>query len=182
MREYFGNIYSALFTIWTGMKITFRHLFRDKVTIQYPEVRPILPERERNRLYVNMDDCIGCLQCERACPVSCISIETIKSTPDEDLGKTSNGKKKSLWVTEFTIDFAKCCYCELCVFPCPTECIYMTKVYEFSEYKREDLIYNFITLTDAEVAEKKANFARYEAEKASKAAESDAKSAKEKAE
>jgi len=58
----------------------------------------------------------------------------------------------------------------------------MTKVYEFSEYKREDLIYNFITLTDAEVAEKKANFARYEAEKASKAAESDAKSAKEKAE
>jgi len=99
MREYFGNIYSALFTIWTGMKITFRHLFRDKVTIQYPEVRPILPERERNRLYVNMDDCIGCLQCERACPVSCISIETIKSTPDEDLGKTSNGKKKSLWVT-----------------------------------------------------------------------------------
>jgi NADH-quinone oxidoreductase subunit I len=129
------------------MKVTFKHLFVPAVTIQYPDVKLELPERERNRLYVNMDDCIGCDQCARACPVDCITIETVKALPTEDLGKTSNGKKKALWVTQFDIDLAKCCYCQLCVFPCPTECIYMTDVYEFSEYQRQNLVYTYITLT-----------------------------------
>lgn len=154
MKEYFRNIFTALSTIYVGMKVTFKHLFIPSVTIQYPDVRLNLPERERNRLYVNMDDCIGCDQCSRACPVSCITIETVKSVPGDDLGKTSNGKKKVLWVTRFDIDFAKCCYCQLCVFPCPTECIYMTDVFEFSEFERDKLIYNFTTLTPGEVREK----------------------------
>jgi NADH-quinone oxidoreductase subunit I len=152
------------------MKVTFKHLFVPAVTIQYPDVKLPLPERERNRLYVNMDDCIGCDQCARACPVNCITIETVKGLPTEDLGKTSNGKRKALWVTKFDIDFAKCCYCQLCVFPCPTECIYMTDVYEFSELEREDLVFSFITLTPQEVEEKKNNFAKMEAEKAAKKA------------
>ena len=75
--------------------------------------------------------------------------------PAEDIGKTSNGKKKALWVTNFTIDFAKCCYCQLCVFPCPTDCIYMTDVYEFSEWDRDKLIYDFATLTIDENDRKK---------------------------
>jgi NADH-quinone oxidoreductase subunit I len=120
-----------------------------------------MPERERNRLYVNMDDCIGCDQCARACPVSCIEIETVKSVPGDDLGTTSNGKKKALWVTKFDIDIAKCCYCQLCVFPCPTECIYMTDVYEFSEFERENLVYDFKTLTQAEIEEKKKNYEEF---------------------
>lgn len=165
MKNYFRNIYEAFSTIFTGMKITFKHMFIPSVTIQYPEVKVPLPERVRNRLYVNMDDCIGCDQCARACPVNCIEIETVKSLPTEDLGKTSNGKKKALWVTKFDIDIAKCCYCQLCVFPCPTECIYMTDVYEFSEYSRKDLIYDFKTLTDEEVIQKKTQYAELEAKK-----------------
>ena len=156
-----------------GMKVTFRHLFIPAVTIQYPTVKPEMPERERNRLYVNMDDCIGCLQCERACPVNCIEIEIVKTIPGEDLGKTTNGKKKALWVTKFDIDMAKCCYCELCVFPCPTDCIYMTDVYEFSEFERDNFIYDFVTLTPDEKEEKKKNREEFmikkEAEKAATA-------------
>lgn len=170
MRTYFNNITSGFSTIWTGMMITFKHMFVPSVTIQYPDVKLKLPERERNRLYMNMDDCIGCDQCARACPVNCITIETVKSLPTEDLGKTSNGKKKVLWVTQFDIDFAKCCYCQLCVFPCPTECIYMTDVYEFSEYDRDNLIFDFTTLTPEEKEEKKNNFAKMEAEKAAQKA------------
>jgi NADH-quinone oxidoreductase subunit I len=170
MKQYFNNIWIAIFTILTGMKVTFKHLFVPAVTIQYPDVKLPLPERERNRLYVNMDDCIGCDQCARACPVSCIEIETVKGLPGEDLGKTSNGKKKALWVTKFNIDLAKCCYCQLCVFPCPTECIYMTDVYEFSEYDRNSLVYDFVTLTPQERSEKKENYAKFEAEKAAQKA------------
>ncbi len=179
MRQYFFNVYIALKTIFIGMRVTFKHLFVPSVTIQYPDVKLELPERERNRLYVNMDDCIGCEQCARACPVDCIEIETVKSLPEEDLGKTSNGKRKALWVTKFDIDIAKCCFCQLCVFPCPTECIYMTDVYEFSEYERNNLVYDFVTLTPEEREEKKENYAKLEAEKAAQKAAAAAKKAEE---
>ena len=175
--QYFSEAIQSLKTVFIGMKVTFKHLFVPAVTIQYPDIRLALPERERNRLYVNMDDCIGCDQCARACPVNCITIETVKSLPEEDLGKTSNGKRKVLWVTQFDIDFAKCCYCQLCVFPCPTECIYMTDVFEFSEYERNDLNFNFVTLTPEEVIQKRENFAKLEAEKARLKAEQAAQKA-----
>lgn len=181
MKEYILKFWQGLLTILIGMKVTFRHLFVPAVTIQYPSVKPQLPERERNRLYVNMDDCIGCDQCARACPVDCIEIETVKSIPGEDLGTTSNGKKKALWVTKFNIDFAKCCYCQLCVFPCPTECIYMTDVYEFSEFQRENLIYDFVTLTPEEREQKKKNFAEFQAKKEAEKAAAAKKAAEEKA-
>ncbi|MBV6445454.1 MAG: NAD(P)H-quinone oxidoreductase subunit I, chloroplastic [Ignavibacteriaceae bacterium] len=164
--NYLNEIKSAVLTTLIGMKVTWKNMFHETVTIQYPEEKPILPERSRSRLYVNMDDCIGCDQCARACPVDCIEIETVKSVPGEDLGITSNGKKKVLWVTKFDIDFAKCCHCQLCVFPCPTDCIYMTDVYEYSEYERDSLIYNFVTLTPEEAAQKVDNYNKFMESKA----------------
>ena len=157
----------------TGLGITWRHMIRirkDNVTLQYPEERWPRPERNigfdfseyniiRSRLQVDIDDCIGCLKCERACPVQCIKIVTVKSgAKGEDLmdightGLTSNGTKKALIVTRFDIDMSECCYCNLCVYPCPEDCIYMTGGpnskkhpidYEFSQYDRNDLIFKF---------------------------------------
>ena len=46
----------------------------------------------------------------------------------------------------------ECCYCNLCVYPCPEECIFMTGGpnshkhpidYEISQYDRTDMIYKF---------------------------------------
>ncbi len=166
----------------TGLSIVLRHLAKKKVTRQYPEPKNeyILPERARNRLYVNMDDCIGCDKCARACPVDCIEIETVKSVPGEDLGLTTRfGKKKSLWVTKFDIDMAKCCYCSLCIWPCPTECIVMTESFEFSEPKRKNLIYHFATMDEAEANEHNENWKKWEVEanalRAKQAAEREAK-------
>lgn len=163
------------------MKVTMRHLFTPAVTIQYPDARMSIPERGRNRLYVNMDDCIGCNQCAMACPVDCITIETAKSLPTEDLGVTSSGQKKRLWVTQFDIDFGKCCYCGLCVPPCPTECIYMTNVFEFADYDRKNLIYNFITLTPEEASQKIKQAQEAEREAATKKATAAAAAAAQKA-
>lgn len=170
MGRYFKNIWDGIITVLIGMKITWLHLFTPSVTIQYPSVKLKLPERARNRLYVNMDDCIGCDQCSMACPVNCITIETLKSTPDVDLGLTSVGTKKRLYVPVFDIDIAKCCYCGLCVYPCPTECIKMTDVYEFSEYDRGNLNYNFATMTAAEVDSAKTKLAAHDREQAAKKA------------
>jgi formate hydrogenlyase subunit 6/NADH:ubiquinone oxidoreductase subunit I len=173
IKKYFNNIWLGIYTILIGMKITFSHLFKRAVTIQYPDERLQLPERERNRLFVNIDDCIGCDQCVRACPVDCIYLETIKAVPGDIVGRTgvtSNGKKKALFVPTFTIDIAKCCYCQLCVFPCPTECIYMTDVFEFSEYKRDNLIYEFTDMTPEQAEEKRKKLEEHQKEQEEKKA------------
>jgi NADH-quinone oxidoreductase subunit I len=167
---YFYNIFHSLYTVAVGMKITLPHLFTRSATVQYPTVKMKIPERARNRLYVNIDDCIGCDQCAMACPVDCITIETIKSTPDVDLGLTSKNTKKRLYLPQFDIDIAKCCYCGLCVWPCPTECIVMTDVYEFSEFDRHNLIYSFSTMTDDEVIAAKDRLKKYEEEQTAKKA------------
>ena len=173
MKRYFTDIWATLTTILGGMGITLVHLIRarnDNVTLQYPEERWPRPERNigfehsnynviRSRLHVDMDDCIGCLKCERACPVDCIKIETEKApNRGEDIkdiqhiGITTNGTRKALVVTRFDIDMTECCYCNLCTYPCPEECIFMTGGpnakkhpidYEFSEPDRSDLIYRF---------------------------------------
>lgn len=166
MKQYLKDTWHGLYTVIVGMKITFKHLFTRAVTIQYPEVKVPMVERARNRLYVNMNDCIGCEQCSKACPVGCIDIDTVKATPADPAGTTTDGKKKALWVTRFDIDIAKCCFCQLCVFPCPTGAIRMTDVYEYSEIKRANLVYHFASLTDSEIAEKKSNYEKFEAEKA----------------
>ena len=176
MSTYFRDIKDSLWTVLVGMRITWKHMFMKKVTIQYPTVKRELPERVRNRLYVNMEDCIGCDQCAKACPVNCIAIETIKALPTDDLGSTSTGNKKRLWVPRFDIDIAKCCYCGLCVYPCPTECIEMTDVFEFSEYNRNDLVYQFSLMTPEQVAGKRAEVDAYQLEQeAKKAAAAEAK-------
>ena len=168
--DYFRTIWRAVSTIAIGLKTTFPHLFTRSVTLQYPNQKMQIPERARNRLYVNIDDCIGCDQCSLACPVDCIIIETIKSTPDQDLGVTSTGHKKRLHVPRFDIDIAKCCYCGLCVYPCPTECIVMTNVYEFSEHERHNLIYNFSRMLPEEIAAAKDKLKKAEEEAAAKKA------------
>jgi NADH-quinone oxidoreductase subunit I len=159
------DTYSTFRTIFTGMGVTWRHLFTRSVTIQYPEERDVLPGRVRLKLDVNMDDCIGCRLCERACPVDCITIDTIKTTEDVDLGETSTGHKKKLWVAKFDIDMAKCCYCELCVHPCPTDCITMVEDYEYSTYNRNDLILPFSEMNPVQIAEAQRKLEQEELEK-----------------
>ena len=70
--------------------------------------------------------------------------------------------RKALVVTRFDIDMTECCYCNLCTYPCPEECIYMTGGpnaqkhpidYEFSEFDRTDLIYEFAKKLNTEQKE-----------------------------
>ena len=184
MNTYFVNIGSAISTLWDGMRVTMGHFIRKKklnATLQYPRERWPIPERHigfeeakynviRCRLHVDIDDCIGCMQCVRACPVDCIKIVTVKLPKDTELGSlpgstqtstTSNGSAKRLLVARFDIDLAECMYCNLCTYPCPEECIYMVGGpnghrhpidYEFSERDRNRLVYQFATATDEEVA------------------------------
>ncbi len=194
MSSYFGDILQSAKTVLGGLGITMRHLknatnqrdftniaedpnyFKQPdglVTVQYPsEVIPT-PSFSRYRLHNDAADCIACNQCANVCPVQCITIESFKATPDDmaELGLTSDGSKKKLWLEVFDIDMAKCMFCGYCTYPCPTECITMTPVHDFSEFDRSNFLYHFGALTKAKAAEKRAKLAKYEAEeKAKKAA------------
>jgi len=146
--QYFKNIKDAVVTTGVGFGVTFRHLFTRSITLQYPTEKWDLPERSRMRLHMDWEDCIGCFKCARACPVDCIYITTTKVPKDFDLGETANGTPKRLLVEQFDIDMSECMYCALCVSPCPEECLYMTREYEFSVYDREELIYDFVTMPE----------------------------------
>src|SRR3990167_9729087 len=101
MVEYFQNIVDTATTIFEGMTVTFSHLFRKPVTIQYPDriPRPLaetLPDRFRGFLKVDLDICTACLACMVDCPIDCIKISTKK---DE------TSKERLLF--QFDIDMAK---------------------------------------------------------------------------
>ncbi len=183
MRGYFSDIFSGVWTVLVGMRLTFRHLFTRAVTLQYPDEKWELPPGARGQLFNDIDDCIGCDKCARICPVDCIYIETVKVGPGEDLSETTTGHKKRLHVVRFDIDMSKCCYCALCVYPCPTECLVMTPEYESSVYDRDDFIYRYATYTPEEVEKIKEEGAKRDVEMAAKkAAAAKAKAEKAKAE
>jgi NADH-quinone oxidoreductase subunit I len=94
MKEYLLNIWKAFSTIFIGMKVTFKHLFVPAVTIQYPDVKLELPERERNRLYVNMDDCIGCDQCAVHARLTVLQLKRLKLCRPKIWAKHPTGKRK----------------------------------------------------------------------------------------
>jgi NADH-quinone oxidoreductase subunit I len=163
MKTYFHNIWLGIVTILASMRVTARHLFVPAVTLQYPfEKRRLTPWQgsaekpfTRHQLEVDIDDCIGCRQCERACPVECITIDTIKTLPGEDLGKASTGNPKRLWVAKFDINMEQCCFCGLCVYPCPTRCIHMTDRYEYSVTDKGEHLFHFGLMTEEEARRKR---------------------------
>jgi NADH-quinone oxidoreductase subunit I len=129
--------------VLNSMWVALLHLFTPSVTLQYPTEKWVMPERSRARLFNNIKDCIGCGQCARVCPTSCITIKTEKRGKDEPEIFTSNGTAIKMRTYVFDIDMTLCCYCSLCTFPCPTQCLVMTPEYEYSVYDKKDHIYHF---------------------------------------
>jgi NADH-quinone oxidoreductase subunit I len=121
---------SSLWTLWT----VFLHLFRRRVTVQYPEQKPYLPPRFRGRIILSRDPdgeerCVACYLCAVACPVDCIALQ---KTADE------TGR----WYPEFfRINFSRCIFCGFCEEACPTYAIQLTPDFEMSEYERPNLVY-----------------------------------------
>lgn len=143
--QYIKNIIGAVRTTFKGMMITFKYVWAVKPdTIEYPEVREVLPERSRARLYNDVQNCISCNQCAMACPVDCIYISSKPRPKEEEVPKTSNGTPMRLILTQFVIDEALCCYCGLCTTVCPTECLTHTKDYEFSQYTLDNMKYDYL--------------------------------------
>lgn len=137
--QYVKNIWDAIRSTASGMKITLRYWVREpSITIEYPDrlgrgntVDTIVADRFRGFLSVRASQCIGCLQCMKTCPIDCIAIGT-------------EMREKQRFLVRFDIDQAKCMYCGLCVEICPTQAIVFSRRFEGACYDLRELCVHHI--------------------------------------
>ncbi len=121
--------------IGEGLSVTFDHMRRRPITVQYPYEKLIPSERYRGRIHFEFDKCISCEVCVRVCP---INLPVVDWTFDKE------SKKKKL--NHYSIDFGVCIFCGNCVEYCPTNCLSMTEDYELATYDRHELNYDSVAL------------------------------------
>jgi len=123
-----------------GFAVTFRQMFRPRVTIQYPKEKREKPQRFHGRHVLNrypdgMEKCIGCQLCAGVCPAGCIYVRGEDNPVDDPV---SPGERYGF---VYEINMLRCIFCGLCVEACPTEAITMTQLFEMSVTSRDDAIY-----------------------------------------
>ncbi|NVJ66936.1 MAG: NADH-quinone oxidoreductase subunit NuoI [Gammaproteobacteria bacterium] len=131
-RHYFKTYF--LTELRAGLWLTWRHLFKRKVTVQFPEEQTPQSPRFRGlhalRRYPNGEErCIACKLCEAVCPAAAITIE---AGPRE-----SDGTRRT---TKYEIDMFKCIYCGFCEESCPVDSIVETRIFDYHFEKRGDNI------------------------------------------
>ena len=129
-----GSVNAAKY-IGQGLSVTFDHMRRRPVTVQYPYEKLIPSERYRGRIHFEFDKCISCEVCVRVCPIN---------LPVVDWEFDKQAKKKKL--NHYSIDFGVCIFCGNCVEYCPTNCLSMTEEYELASFDRHELNYDNVAL------------------------------------
>jgi NADH-quinone oxidoreductase subunit I len=116
-----------------GLKITFSHLFKKPITLQYPDERPEIKPNFRglHALKVSHSNakCVACYLCPTVCPAKCITVEA---------GEDANHDK---YAAKYEIDMLRCIFCGYCVEACPVDALKMTETFELANYKREDFVF-----------------------------------------
>lgn len=124
-----------------GLKVTLQNMFRPKVTLQYPDERPVIPKGYRGVPTLVKDPngrekCVSCQLCEFVCPPKAIRI-----TPGEIAEDAENAHVEKA-PQEFEINMLRCIYCGFCQEVCPEEAIWLQNEYSLSGFSRAEMVNN----------------------------------------
>jgi NADH-quinone oxidoreductase subunit I len=131
--SFWPDLGNLLVAVRRAMWITLLNLFRKPVTVHYPDVKRVFPDRFRGVLALTYDketgeeNCIGCRLCEMICPPQVIKVEMLKA-------------EKRNFAKTFTLELYACEFCELCVQVCPTDAIIMMKSFDLATSDRRELL------------------------------------------
>ena len=150
MGSYFRNIYQSASSIWVGLNITLKHMFTPSITLQYPDERWQMPERAEEPVIQRYRRLHRLRSVRKSLSGRLHLYRMRKGRSRRGSGPDFQGHQEAAQVLRFDIDMGLCCYCGLCTYPCPTECLVMTPNYESSVYDRTDLIYRYARPWDYE--------------------------------
>ncbi|WP_343305556.1 NADH-quinone oxidoreductase subunit NuoI [Chitinophaga niabensis] len=124
-----------------GMGITFKHIFKKKATVSYPEEKRPFSPVFRGLHVLNRDEegrerCTACGLCAVACPAEAITMEAAeRKTGEEHL------YREEKYAARYEINMLRCIFCGFCEEACPKEAIYMTETFAPSNFQRKGFIY-----------------------------------------
>lgn len=135
--------------IFSGMIITFKHLFRKKVTIQYPEQTREVSKIWRGQHILKRDEigaerCTACGLCAVACPAEAITMVAAERKPGEE-----HLYREEKYAATYEINMLRCIFCGDCEEACPKEAIFLTDRKVESLYTRAELVYGKDILVEA---------------------------------
>lgn len=130
-----------IWNILKGMAITFRHIFKKKPTINYPEQTRTFSSVFRGLHVLNRDEegrerCTACGLCAVACPAEAITMEAAEALPSEQ-----HLYKEEKYAAKYEINMLRCIFCGLCEEACPKDAIYLSQTFAPSNYSRQGFIY-----------------------------------------
>jgi NADH-quinone oxidoreductase subunit I len=124
-----------------GLRITIKHLFKKKATIQYPEVKREIASVYRGQHVLKRDEngaerCTACGLCAVACPAEAITMTAAERNKGEE--KLYREEK---YAKVYEINMLRCIFCGLCEEACPKEAIFLTDRIVPTEFKRGEFVY-----------------------------------------
>jgi NADH-quinone oxidoreductase subunit I len=124
-----------------GLRITIKHLFKKKATIQYPEVKREIASVYRGQHVLKRDEngaerCTACGLCAVACPAEAITMTAAeRAKGDEKL------YREEKYAKVYEINMLRCIFCGLCEEACPKEAIFLTDRIVPTDFKRGEFVY-----------------------------------------
>ena len=127
--------------IFGGMMITIKHLFRKKVTIQYPEQKREFSKVYRGKHILKRDEqgrenCTACGLCAVSCPAEAITMVAAERKKGEE-----HLYREEKYASTYEINMLRCIFCGLCEEACPKDAIYLTEELTPANYDRSNFIY-----------------------------------------